>query len=227
MSAQPRREVRKAAIRARILDAALVVFSRAGFSAARMDEIAVEAGVSKPTLYHHFDNKQSLFTEMLLVPRDTMLLAFEDTGAGDTVGALWRFAWAYADTVLRADYLSLARLVIGEAQRFPDIGRAYQASGPDRVLSGLMEFMAAQAAAGALYVDDAELAAEDFWGLILSAPRNRALHVPDAVPDRKSVARSVENGMRVFLRAYATDPKAAVSRLDALVAEGPPRTGRD
>lgn len=48
------------------------------------------------------------------------------------VAELYAFSWHYADVVLHPDMLNLARLIIGEAQRLPDIGRAYQASGPTR-----------------------------------------------------------------------------------------------
>ena len=83
-----------------------------------------------------------------------------------------------------------------------------------------MAFMSAQRAAGRLHFDDAELAAEDFWGLILSAPRNRALHVPDTVFSRAALARYVHNGIRVFLRAYSADPTGDVARLNTLIASG-------
>ena len=137
-----------------------------------------------------------------------MLLAFEHPSAPDMVAELHSFAWHYADTVMRPDMLSLARLIIGEVQRFPEIGRAYQAAGPDRVLAGMMRLSDRQRDAGRLAFDDAELAAEDLWGLILSAPRNQALYMPDAHPDRAELARYIHNGLRVFLKAYSTDPAA-------------------
>lgn len=112
--------------------------------------------------------------------------------------------------------LNLARLIIGEAQRLPDVGRAYQASGPDRVLAGMIAYLERQRATGLIVFDDAELAAEDLWGLILSAPRNRALHIPDAVPDRATIERYIRNGLRVFLRAYSTAPDKDLAALSSL-----------
>ena len=50
-----------AARRAAILDAALEEFSRQGFAAARMEDIARRAGVAKGTLYLHFGDKEGLF----------------------------------------------------------------------------------------------------------------------------------------------------------------------
>lgn len=202
----------------RILKAAIKVFAETGYSGASMDVIAAEAGLTKPTLYNHFPSKEALFEAMMTAPRDVMLLAFDPTDGKDMVEQLLTFAWSYADTVMRPEFLSLARLIIGEAQRFPDVGRAYQQSGPDQVLRGLMGFLSAQRADGRLAFEDAELAAEDFWGLILSAPRNRALHVPDAVISRADLARYVHNGIRTFLRAYSTDAPRDLARLQSAIA---------
>ena len=48
-----------------ILDAALEEFSRRGFSAARMDDIAQRCGLSKGGLYAHFDSKDAIFKALL------------------------------------------------------------------------------------------------------------------------------------------------------------------
>lgn len=211
-----RRAARREENRARILDAALAAFAQNGFAATRMEEIARAAGLTKPTLYQYFDGKEALFTAMMQAPGEGMLAEIDLDSAEDPIAQLWAFAWRYAKTVMDPAYLSLARLVIGEAQRFPEIGRTYQAAGPDKVLAGLTDFMARQAAAGTLLIDDPEMAAHDFWGLILSAPRNKALHRPDALPKRKEVTRYVQNGMRVFLRAYSAHPETALRKLSRL-----------
>jgi AcrR family transcriptional regulator len=203
-----------------ILDAALKVFAAQGYTGASMDAVAAEAGVTKPTLYSYFPSKESLFQAMMLGKRDLMLDVFEHPSQAGMVGDLLVFAWAYADTVMRPEMLSLARLIIGEVQRFPEIGRAYQASGPDHLLRGIMRYLDGQRRAGRLAFEDAELAAQDLWGLILSAPRTQALYMPDAVPDRATLQRYILNGLRVFLKAYSTAPGPDLAQLEAL--EGAP-----
>lgn len=51
--------------RARIMQAAIELFSERGFDAASVDEICAEAGVSKGAFYHHFESKQALFLALL------------------------------------------------------------------------------------------------------------------------------------------------------------------
>ncbi len=218
MTETSRRAQNKRIREQRILDAAMRVFADHGYAAATMDLIAKDAGLTKPTLYQYFANKDTLFKAMLSAPRAAMVAAFENADSTDLVAQLYDFAWRYADTVMRADLLSLARLIIGEAHRFPEIGRSYQASGPDQVLNALKTFMMQHGQSGRLHIEDAELAAHDFWGLILSAPRNQALHEPDNIPDRDAISRSINNGLKVFLRAYSTQPDTDLAKLKTLTA---------
>ncbi len=220
MTEVPRRQFNRKAKERRILDAALSVFAATGYSGASMDAIAANAEVSKPTLYQYFGSKEQLFAAMMLEKRDEMLGVF-DNPSPSLVRDLVDFAWHYAQTVMRPDLLSLARLIIGEAQRFPQIGRAYQASGPDHMLAGIMDYLTRRRSEGALDFADAELAAQDLWGLILSAPRTQALYIPDAIPDRAALARYINNGLRVFLKAYSAAPEADLAELAALTKGDP------
>lgn len=216
MTALSRRQQNKIERERRILAAALKVFSETGYSGANMDAVAIEAGLSKPTLYQYFQSKEALFSAMMLGERDQMLDIFEHPSERGMVADLLEFSWDYADTVLRPDLLSLARLIIGEVQRFPEIGRAYQEVGPDRLLRGIMDYLDGQRRDGRLIFDDAELAAQDLWGLILSAPRTQALYMPDRLPSRAEIARYLNNGLRVFLKAYSTQPEIDLAELARL-----------
>src|SRR5258708_27149631 len=56
---------RKQARPTEILDAALKVFAQKGFAAARMDDIAKAAGVTKGTIYLYFENKEAVFKSLV------------------------------------------------------------------------------------------------------------------------------------------------------------------
>jgi TetR/AcrR family transcriptional repressor of mexJK operon len=216
MTAPSRRQQNRIDRRQRILDAALKTFAQMGYGGTTMEAVAMAAGLSKPTLYQYFDSKDALFQAMMLGQRDQMLTVFDRPSPLGMVGELVGFAWAYADTVMAPEMLSLARLIIGEVQRFPEIGQAYQSSGPDKALRGIMDYLIAQRAAGRLVFDDAELAAQDLWGLILSAPRTQALYMPNAQPNRAQIGRYILNGLRVFLRAYSAHSQDDLATLQAL-----------
>ncbi len=48
-----------------LLDAAVKVFSRQGYAATRLEDIAEAAGVTRGAVYHHFGGKAELFVEII------------------------------------------------------------------------------------------------------------------------------------------------------------------
>ena len=59
--------------RKRILDAALEVFSQYGFRGATLDQIASEAGLSKPNILYYFSGKEEIHVTLLNALMDTWL----------------------------------------------------------------------------------------------------------------------------------------------------------
>ncbi len=51
--------------RAKIMEAAVKLFSNQGYNKASVDDICAEAGISKGAFYHHFKSKQELFLALL------------------------------------------------------------------------------------------------------------------------------------------------------------------
>lgn len=200
-----------------ILSAAHIEFCATGFDGASMDRIAERADVSKPTLYQYFGNKDQLFSAVLSRGKTHIIAPLLST-QGSLADRLWRFAWTYADFVLRPDMLSLARLILGEAQRRPEAAKAYHDNGPGRALEGLVDFIMDQAAKGNLKTDAPDLAAQDLWSLILSGPRDHHLHHVDSVPDNSHLSRVISHGLEIFLRIYATDPQEQIKILYSLTA---------
>jgi TetR/AcrR family transcriptional regulator len=61
-----------------ILDGALIEFAEKGFDGARIDEIALRAGVNKNLLYHHYGSKDGLFAALLERTYETIRLRQND-----------------------------------------------------------------------------------------------------------------------------------------------------
>lgn len=206
---------KKSAKRARILAAALSEFSKNGYSGASMQAIATRAEVSKPTLYQYIGQKDDIFRAVLDQGRAIILAPFEQTADKDLVSVLWDFSWAYADYVLHPDNLSIARLIIGEAERVPEIARQFHEAGPAKAQAGIAAYLEQQLDNGLLCFDEAELAAEHLWSLILSGPRNHAFHFPHDVQSKAKIEASIFNGLQVFLRAYSAKPNEHLALLEA------------
>ncbi|MBL0371456.1 TetR/AcrR family transcriptional regulator [Rhizobium sp. KVB221] len=207
---------KSAAKRGRILDAAFEIFAARGFSGASMDEIAKLAEVSKPTLYTYFGDKEGLFTALLDLQKADLLIPFERTEGHDMVETMLDFGMKYAVFALDPKVIAFGRMVISEAGRFPGIGRLYLEAGPDRALNGIVRYMDAMRERGRLAFDDHELAADDFWSLILSTPRGKAHLRPELTFEELQPERHVINGIRVFLKAYSTNAEADLALLGRL-----------
>jgi len=203
-SKSPGRQSRREAKIRRIMDASLHEFSAKGYDGVSMDSIAERAEVSKPTLYQYFDDKEGLFAAVLQEGCEQIITPLSAPD-GSLVDRLWNFSWVYANFVLRADMLSLARLVLGEATRRPQIAEAYHKAGPGKAFKGLVGFITECQAAGEIDVDDVEHAAQDLWSLILSGPRDHHLHFVNQSPDSEHLLASIGHGLRTFLKVYSTE----------------------
>ena len=215
------KERKRSEKRARILNAALREFSKSGYSGASMTAIAKRAEVSKPTLYQYIGQKDALFRAVLDAGRATILAPFDDAVGKEMVGVLWDFSWAYSDFVLHPDNLSIARLMIGEAERVPDIATQFHETGPAQALAGIARYLDKKRAEKALVFENADLAAENLWSLILSGPRNHALHFPQNLPSEADLNLSIQNGLRAFLRAYSANVESDLLALQAFGAQRP------
>ena len=204
--------------RERIRQAAHAEFCENGYDGASMDRIAEAAEISKPTLYQYFGGKEGLLEAVLETGR-SQIVAPLMLQEGPLVTRLWRFAWVYAEFVLRPDMLSLARLILGEAARRPESAMAYHKNGPERAFEGLVEFVTAGVEAGELVTETPDLAAQNLWSLILSGPRDHYLHYVNDRPTEAELLRSIGHGLAVFLRAYGSEPERQVGELDALVSQ--------
>ena len=114
-----------------ILDGALQVFTADGYAAASMGRIAAAAGVSKPTLYNYFQDKEGLFVALIQQLthnlRQTILhLPLEWDPQEPPEKILRQMATSTLNEFSRnASLLTLMRLVIGESERFPDMSRTF------------------------------------------------------------------------------------------------------
>src|ERR1700678_4054583 len=77
------REQKSAERRAAILAAALDEFTRQGFAAARLDDVAKKAGVAKGTIYLHFDDKEALFQELIRTMLGPLVASLHELSATD------------------------------------------------------------------------------------------------------------------------------------------------
>ena len=110
-----------------ILDAALAVFAERGLAAARLEDIAKRAGVSKGTIYLYFANKEELFRGVV---RGTVI-SFIERGEAyfeaepDPERALVAWMEGHWGWVCSDVFPAMHRLITSELRDFPDLAAFY------------------------------------------------------------------------------------------------------
>jgi TetR/AcrR family transcriptional repressor of mexJK operon len=201
-------ERRSARKRRAILEAATTAFLRNGYLGTSMDEIAALARVSKQTVYKNFGDKERLFSKIVTATCDEIVdpiynevRNLKDTD--DVERDLRDHARRQLRAVMQPRLLQLRRLVIGEAGRFPQLGRLFYERGPGRTVDALATLFERLASRGALELDDARLAAAHFNWLVMSIPLNQAMLLGDDEPATPAeLDRYADAGVRAFLAAY-------------------------
>lgn len=168
-----------------ICAAALDVFAEKGFAAARLDEIARRAGVSKGTLYLYFTDKEELFRAVV---RETVAPNVAAIREG-VMAADLPFAQAvemllarFVDMAERVPIGAVAKIVIGESGNFPELAKVYydlvvsQAIG---LIAGLIERAQAKGEARA---GDPRLTAMSLMGPMLMGILWQATLQPAGAP---------------------------------------------
>lgn len=124
----PKFRRRKDARPAEIIAAALAVFAEKGFAAARLDEIAARAGVSKGAVYLYFETKEDIFravVERAIAPNVGAVKAMAAAHPGPLADLLHGVATHVAGVVEATPLGGVLKMVVGEARNFPEIARVW------------------------------------------------------------------------------------------------------
>jgi len=218
----PSTDPRPARSRALIVTAALQHFLAHGYANGSVDAIAAEAGVSKRTIYNLFESKEEVFRAVVeesfrIAEQFTAGLAAASLAptSAEAPGrpiaeTLEELAVAHAQAVLDPRVIRLRRLLIGEAERFPELAAEYYERAPQAVITALEQVLRRHGESGELSIPDelVPIAAEQFAFLVLGVRLDRALFfsAEDAeLAAAPEVAGRARAGARAFLRAYAAD----------------------
>ncbi len=190
--------------RQQILEGAGRVFSTLGFDAASMNDVAREARVSKATLYVYYEDKEHLFAAICAERRDRNIS--ELIGQLDVSKPLAETMQAFGESMLQrlSDPAVIAahRIVIGVAERMPDVGREFYEAGPQRIRWAFKEYLDHHVQAGTLDIEDRYLAAVQFLELAQAKIFRAMLFGVNGSPSTDEIRKVVASAVKVFLAAY-------------------------
>jgi AcrR family transcriptional regulator len=141
----PTRQRRKEARPQELLDAALALFVEKGFAAARADEVATRAGVSKGTLYLYYPSKEELFKAVVRHNLSSLIAEGIETLAAypGSTGELLRYViHTWWERVGATQAGGIHKVILAEARNFPEIAAFYAAEVIEpahRLFQGIVE----------------------------------------------------------------------------------------
>jgi len=164
-----------------ICAAALEVFAEKGFAAAKLDEIARRAGVSKGTLYLYFKDKEQLFRAVVRdsiapnVAAITSAISAMDAPFGDVVRM---FLAGFAEREARLPLGAVAKMVIGESRNFPELARVWHDEVASKAIGALAAAIERAQRRGEVRNGDPRLFAFSLMGPMVLGALWRATLVP-------------------------------------------------
>jgi AcrR family transcriptional regulator len=197
-------EIRKGRKFDQVLLGARDVFLRDGFEGASVDDIARAAGVSKATLYAYFTEKRVLFIEVVRTEcerqAELAVSLIDETAPPRDV--LTGVAYQIVPFLLSDFARRIFRICLAEADRFPELGRAFYDSGPALGRARLVDYMHKAQMRGELRIDDFELAAEQYTELCKAHVWVRSAFGVQTEFSRDEIARVIDGAVDTFLARY-------------------------
>lgn len=190
-----------------ILDAALEEFTARGFEAARMEDIAKAAGLSKAAIYLYFPSKMALLEALIeakvapLAKQAQMLAA---AGAADPLKALKLLATVAAARMADPKVIAVPRLIIGISGRFPEIADYYRTHVVATARGALEQLIEAGVASGKIRKVDTAAVVRAFIGpLFFEAMWTHVLGGETALNDPQKL---IEQQFDVLLHGLEPQP---------------------
>ncbi len=189
-----------------VVEGAREVFMADGFEGASVDDIARAAGVSKATLYSYFPDKRLLFMEV--ASNECQRMAGRALGLIDETAPprqVLRIAAQQLVPFLLSPFAQQCfRICVAERERFPELGQAFYASGPEMGCQQLTAYFQKAITRGELDIADVQMAAEQFSELCRARLWTRAVFGIQSEFSQDEIDDVVENAVETFLARYAT-----------------------
>jgi AcrR family transcriptional regulator len=164
-----------------ICAAALEVFAEKGFAAAKLDEIARRAGVSKGTLYLYFKDKEELFRAVVrsaIAPNIDAITAVITQAEAPFADVVRMFFAAFAEREARLPIGAVAKMVIGESRNFPGLAKVWHDEVASKAIGALARFVEGAQQRGEVRAGDPRLYAFSLMGPMVLGALWRATLVP-------------------------------------------------
>jgi AcrR family transcriptional regulator len=209
-----------------MLQAAAEVFFEQGYASTSIDAIIERLGGSKRAIYAEFGSKEGLFTALVSRSAEFALSALRDNEDGDGMLIQQRLS-VFGRRLMRVYFtpalLGVFRAIMTEGLRFPDLARSFYDKGPGLAVVTLSEVLREAGNRGEICVEDHEMAASHFVGMLRDNLHLGVVLGLIPVPSEAEIERHVDSAVHIFLRGISCAPvdKGGPARARSKKAERP------
>jgi TetR/AcrR family transcriptional repressor of mexJK operon len=188
-----------------ILVAATHLFLKQGFSDTSMEAIAIEARVTKQTVYSHYQSKDSLFTHMVaeLSKKHAPSAALLESSDRPIEVLLNEIGQGFLNMLTSKEGLAATRLVIAELHNHPELAKRYYEDGTQRMITMFSQFLSRQKKLKILSIADPDDAAACFFSMLKGRYYVRMLLDIKPIPVAREKEKHVRETVHNFLKLYA------------------------
>jgi TetR/AcrR family transcriptional regulator, mexJK operon transcriptional repressor len=190
--------------RAAILQAAKRLFTTQGFEGTSMDAIAAAAGVSKLTVYSHYQDKERLFTAAVecVCAEQMPSEIFTADLKGPIRKQLLTIARAFFSLITSEEALSVHRTMVSNARQSPKLAELFWEAGPKRTQDAFESFLRDEVKAGKLDIPELHRASSQFFCLLKGECHARMEFGCGTPPTPREIDDHINATVDLFLRAY-------------------------
>ncbi|MNU57525.1 putative HTH-type transcriptional regulator TtgW [compost metagenome] len=190
--------------RARILQAAKAIFLKSGYHGTSMNQIAQEAGVTKLTVYNHFQDKANLFICAITETCEESLCTkqFELDASADFCQTLHSVCLRALQIIYSAEALKLEHVLFELAAEQSPLALQFFDASHTRLQNQLAEFLQKAAQLGFIQTDNPTYQTELLMSLLLGVRHQKVLLGIIALPNAHELEQIIQDAIALFLLKY-------------------------
>lgn len=190
--------------RARILQAAKAIFLKSGYHGTSMNQIAQEAGVTKLTVYNHFQDKVNLFICAITETCEETLCTkqFDLDTSADFYQTLFIVCSRALQIIYSPEALKLDHVLLELAAEQNPLALQFFEASHTRMENQLAEFFQKTAQLGFIQADDPIYQTELLLTLLLGVRHHKVLLGITAAPNAQELEQIIRDAINLFLLKY-------------------------
>ncbi len=190
--------------RARILQAAKAIFLKSGYHGTSMNQIAQEAGVTKLTVYNHFQDKVNLFICAITETCEETLCTkqFDLDTSADFYQTLFIVCSRALQIIYSPEALKLDHVLLELAAEQNPLALQFFEASHTRMENQLAEFFQKAAQLGFIQADDPIYQTELLLTLLLGVRHHKVLLGITAAPNAQELEQIIRDAIDLFLLKY-------------------------